>query len=104
MRTHHVVTKVGRTAEHDVPVVADTNAVADDAIVPINRIKPHTDFDGTVESGLSKMFVIGMGKQRGEKIAHDWAVDWSLPSHNPEITDQLLVKLSVGGGVMVLED
>ena len=104
IRSSMEVVEVGRTAERDVPVVADASAVAADAIVPINRIKPHTDFDGTVESGLSKMLVIGMGKQRGAKIAHDWAVDWSLRNMIPEITEQLLTELPVVGGVAILED
>jgi hypothetical protein len=104
IRSSMEVVEVGRTADRDVPVVADANAVAADAIVPINRVKPHTDFDGTVESGLSKMLVIGMGKQRGAKIAHDWAVDWSLRRMIPEITQQLLTELPVAGGVAVLED
>jgi len=104
IRSSMAVTEVGTTPERDVPVVADANAAAADGIVPINRIKPHTDFDGTVESGLSKMLVIGMGKQRGAKIAHTWAVDWSLRNMIPEITDQLLAALPVVGGVAVLED
>lgn len=104
IRSSMTVTEVGRTAERDIPVVADANAVEADAIVPINRIKPHTDFDGSVESGLSKMLVIGMGKQRGAKIAHDWAVDWSLRNMVPEITAQLLDELPVVGGVAILED
>ncbi|WP_225336358.1 DUF362 domain-containing protein [Halomicrobium urmianum] len=104
IRSSMDVVEVGRTPERDVPVVADANAAAADAIVPINRVKPHTDFDGTVESGLSKMLVIGMGKQRGAKIAHDWAVDWSLRNMIPEITGQLLDELPVVGGVAILED
>ena len=35
-----------------------------DVIIPINRVKPHTDFSGPVESGLLKMIAIGLGKQR----------------------------------------
>jgi hypothetical protein len=98
------VVEVGRTPDRDVPVYADAHAVAADAIVPVNRIKPHTDFDGEVESGLSKMLVIGMGKQRGAKMAHDWAVDWSLRNMLPEITERLLAELPVAGGVAVVED
>lgn len=98
------VVEVGRTPERDVPVYADAEATAADAIVPINRIKPHTDFRGDVESGLSKMLVIGMGKQRGAKIAHQWAVDWSFRNMIPEITGQLLEELPVVGGVAVVED
>ncbi len=104
IRSSMEVVEVGRTKERDVPVVADANAAAADAIVPINRIKPHTDFDGEVESGLSKMLVIGVGKQRGAKIAHDWALDWSLRDMLPEITAQLLEELPVAGGVAILED
>ncbi|MFC6906020.1 DUF362 domain-containing protein [Halalkalicoccus tibetensis] len=98
------VVEVGRTPERDVPVYADANAVEAEAIVPVNRIKPHTDFGGDVESGLSKMLVIGMGKQRGAKTAHDWAVDWSLRNMLPEITEILLERLPVAGGVAILED
>ncbi|MFC7019096.1 MULTISPECIES: DUF362 domain-containing protein [Haloarcula] len=104
IRSSMDVVEVGRTAERDVPVVADATAVAADAILPVNRVKPHTDFDGAVESGLSKMLVIGMGKQRGAKIAHEWAVDWSFRNMIPEITEQLLEALPVVGGVAVVED
>jgi hypothetical protein len=98
------VVEVGRTPERDVPVFVDAHAVGADAIVPVNRIKPHTDFDGPVESGLSKMLVIGMGKQRGAKVAHEWATDWSFRRMIPEITEQLLEALPVLGGVAILED
>ncbi len=101
--TMDVVT-VGETPEREVPVYADAHAVEADAIVPVNRIKPHTDFSGEVESGLSKMLVIGMGKQRGAKMAHDWAVDWSLRNMLPEITGRLLESLPVAGGLAIVED
>ena len=104
IRSSMETVEVGRTEDRDVPVVADADAVDADAIVPINRVKPHTDFDGTVESGLSKMLVIGMGKQRGAKIAHEWAVDWSFRNMIPEITDQLLDALPVVGGIALVED
>ncbi|MFP8954762.1 DUF362 domain-containing protein [Natrialbaceae archaeon A-arb3/5] len=98
------VETIGETPERGVPVYADANAVEADAIVPVNRIKPHTDFSGEVESGLSKMLVIGMGKQRGAKMAHDWAVEWSLRNMLPEITERLLESLPVAGGVAIVED
>src|SRR3712207_3798876 len=41
-----------------------------DAIVPVNRVKPHTDFHGTIESGLCKMLAIGLGKQQGADSLH----------------------------------
>ncbi|MFB6106111.1 MAG: DUF362 domain-containing protein [Halobacteriaceae archaeon] len=98
------VEEVGRTPDRDVPVYSDANAAAADGILPVNRIKAHTDFDGDVESGLSKMLVIGMGKQRGAKMAHEWAVDWSFRNMIPEIASQILDSLPVVGGVAVVED
>lgn len=96
--------EVGQTSERNIPAVADANAAEADAIIPINRIKAHTDFQGKVESGLSKMLVIGMGKQRGAKIAHEWSVDWSLRDMLPEISSLLREKLPVVGGIALVED
>src|SRR5205809_4637673 len=31
----------------------------------VNRVKPHTDFKGSIESGLFKMMTIGLGKYQG---------------------------------------
>lgn len=104
IRSSMAVTQVSTTQEREVPVYADAGAVAADGIVVINRIKPHTDYNGDVESGLSKMLVIGMGKQRGAKIAHEWAIDWSFRNMIPEITSQLLEELPVIGGIGVVED
>jgi hypothetical protein len=104
IRSSMAVVEVGETPDRGVPVVADANAAGADGIVLINRVKPHTDFDGTIESGLSKMLVIGAGNQRGAKIAHEWAVDWSFRNMIPEITDQLLETLPVAGGVALVED
>jgi hypothetical protein len=95
---------VGETADRGVEVHADANAVAADAIVPVNRVKPHTDFSGDVESGLSKMLVIGMGKQRGARTAHTWATDWSFRNMLPEIASLLVETLPVAGGVAIVED
>ena len=104
IRSSMAVERVGKTADREVPVYAASDAVAADAIIPVNCIKPHTDFDGAVESGLSKMLVIGMGKQRGAKLAHEWAVDWSFRNVIPEITALLLAELPVVGGVAIVEN
>lgn len=98
------VVEIGRTPGRDVPVYTDAHAAAADGILPVNRIKPHTDYDGKIESGLAKMLVIGFGKQRGAKTAHDWAVDWSLREMVPDITQRLVDALPVIGGVAILED
>jgi hypothetical protein len=48
----------------------DRNAWEADGVVVINRIKPHTDFSGKVESGLLKMVAVGMGKKEGATQTH----------------------------------
>jgi len=48
----------------------DRNAWESDGVVVINRIKPHTDFSGKIESGLVKMLTIGMGKLEGATEGH----------------------------------
>lgn len=41
-----------------------------DAVIPVNRIKPHTGFRGPIESGLCKMLAIGLGKHAGAGRLH----------------------------------
>lgn len=54
-----------------IPVFIDRHAFEEaDLIIPINRVKPHTDFSGPVESGLLKMIAIGLGKQLGADTFH----------------------------------
>ena len=57
-------TQVGETPQ-GIPVFLDNYALEADHVVVVNRIKPHTDFDGDIESGLCKMMAIGLGKHTG---------------------------------------
>jgi hypothetical protein len=52
------------------PIWLDRYAAEADWIGVINRIKPHTGFDGEIGSGLFKMMTIGMGKHVGAVQAH----------------------------------
>ncbi|MDA8227292.1 MAG: lactate racemase domain-containing protein [Desulfitobacterium hafniense] len=67
------VTEVTKT-EDGLSVFVDQNALGADHIVAFNRIKPHTDFRGEVESGLLKIMTIGLGKHRGATYYHQAAV------------------------------
>jgi hypothetical protein len=49
---------------------ADRLAWESDGIVVLNRIKPHSDLFGNIESGLTKMIAIGLGKREGATEAH----------------------------------
>jgi hypothetical protein len=60
---------IGTTPE-GFKVFMDRNAWESEGVVPVNRIKPHTDFSGRIESGLLKMLTIGMGKLEGATEGH----------------------------------
>ena len=64
------VVKIGTTSD-GVPVQVDKNASQADHIVVVNRVKPHTDFKGEIESGLMKMMAIGLGKQKSADHYHN---------------------------------
>ncbi len=61
--------EVART-ESGMPLFLDEHAAGADAILPVNRIKPHTCFKGPIESGCTKMAVVGFGKQPGAAQIH----------------------------------
>jgi len=63
------VVELGKTAD-GLPIFMDGYAAEADHVVPMNRIKAHTDFNGSIESGLMKMMVIGLGKQQGANLYH----------------------------------
>lgn len=52
------------------PVHLDKYASQADGIVLLGRVKPHTCFHGTYESGLLKMMAIGVAKQQGAESCH----------------------------------
>lgn len=53
-----------------IPVLLDRYAAEADHVVAINRVKPHTDFAGEIESGLLKMLAVGMGNHEGATLCH----------------------------------
>ena len=58
------------TSDEGIAVFCSVEALDADGIVLVNRIKPHTDFFGTLGSGILKMSVIGLGKQTGAATMH----------------------------------
>jgi hypothetical protein len=53
-----------------VPVFTDRCAWTADLVIPVARIKPHTDFHGRIESGPTKMLAIGLGNRQGAHSIH----------------------------------
>lgn len=55
-------------------VHCDKFAFESDGIVVCNRVKAHTDFKATIESGLCKMMSVGLGKHKGAAAVHGLGV------------------------------
>jgi len=68
------VVSLGKSAE-GYPVVLDRHAAEADHIGVVARVKPHTNYNGAVESGLLKMMMIGLGKHAGALTAHRTLLD-----------------------------
>ncbi|MCL6517570.1 DUF362 domain-containing protein [Alicyclobacillus sp.] len=85
------------------PLYVDAHAAAADGIVVINRIKPHTSFRGRVESGLIKMLVIGLGKQRGAETAHQLGMG-HMADHLLDLSAAFVERLPLWFGVGVIEN
>jgi hypothetical protein len=94
--------KIGETPA-GVSVYMDRNAFEADSVVVVNRIKPHTAFRGSVESGPTKMLAIGLGKQKGAHSVH--AAGWGkIHETIPEAARVAVKSGHVAFGLAVLEN
>jgi hypothetical protein len=93
---------VGRTSDSR-PVYFCRVLLGCDALLVLNRVKPHTSFHGPLESGLVKMLVVGCGKPAGARAFHAFGPE-ELPARLREMGDLLLSKVPVAGGVAVIEN
>ena len=93
---------VGHLAD-GTPVHMDKYAAEAEAIVVINRIKPHTGFRGATESGLTKMLAIGIGKITGAAIYHTHGMD-RFPELLPQIREVNIAQRNVLFGVGIVEN
>jgi hypothetical protein len=87
-----------------VPVWFDRIAAQEaDVVIPIGRVKPHTDFHGPIESGLMKMIAIGLGKQKGADTFHSFGF---AEFHRliPAVAHFTLANTSIPFGLALVED
>jgi hypothetical protein len=96
------VVELGHIA-NGLPVLMDKDAYAADGIVVINRIKAHNAFSGPVESGLSKMITIGLGKQKGADACHTYGFA-QMSANIVAMTQIKLVKANFLFGVGTVEN
>lgn len=96
------VIKIGEI-DNGLPVYVDKFVYAADAVVVINRVKPHTAFRGKIESGLCKMLTIGLGKQKGAESCH--ALGFKYMEENIlKMTNIILNKLPILFAVATVEN
>jgi len=86
-----------------IPVLMDRGAADADHIVVINRVKPHTKFHGSIESGLTKMLTVGLGKGQGAALYHRVAVQHSFTILQ-KAASEILKNRSILFGLAILED
>lgn len=94
---------VGTLAD-GVPVYFDRIAHDEaDVVIPVGRVKPHTDFRGPVESGLAKMIAIGLGKQKGASWFHSQGIG-TFGDLIPRVAALSLEKVNIPFGLALVEN
>jgi hypothetical protein len=86
------------------PVWLDRDAAGADWIGLVNRIKPHTDFKGSIESGLFKMMTIGLGKWKGAVQYHRANVNHGYETVITSVGREMLEKARIGFGLGIVEN
>jgi len=67
-------------------------------------VKAHTNFTGAVESGLAKMAVVGLGKQRGAKSFHSTAIAEGYVETLTAALDVIERETPTIGGIAIVEN
>ena len=103
VRSSLAVVNLG-TTPLGIPVVMDRTAHRAAGIMLCARVKWHTDFSGTLESGLFKMMAIGLGKLAGAKSYHTFAYRMGLEAMIRSVGRHVLASGHILGGLAILED
>jgi len=86
------------------PVWLDRYAAGADWIGVINRVKPHTDFSGELESGLFKMMTIGLGKHTGAIQGHRANIRHRYETVITHVGREMLRKARIAFGLGIVEN
>ncbi|MBI4591131.1 MAG: [Fe-S]-binding protein [Candidatus Rokubacteria bacterium] len=102
LRATMEVVRVGEAL--GLPVWLDRLAAEAEWIGVVNRVKPHTDFKGTIESGLFKMLTIGLGKQTGAAQYHRANVQYGYETVITAVGREMLARARVAFGLGIVEN
>ena len=96
------VVQIGVLAD-GTPVYCDKIAYESDGIVALNKVKPHTDFRGTHESGMVKMLTIGLANHKGASLFHMMGFS-TFAERIPQVYDVFLEKAPLCFGVGIVQN
>ncbi len=99
METHVVC-----QAAEGFPVHFDAQAHAAEHVVVVNRIKPHTRFFGSVESGLMKMMLIGLGKHQGALVYHRVIQNYTFDQIVRSVAREVIARCNIAAGIGIIEN
>jgi hypothetical protein len=85
------------------PVHHDALAAKADGVLLINRVKPHTDFHGPVESGLGKILAIGLGNHQGAAALHAGGIPL-LGASIEAAAHMVIASGKILGGLAIIEN
>ncbi len=88
----------------EVPVYYAKDALSMDHCICINRIKPHTKFKGTIESGITKMLCIGMGKHLGALAYHNYALRHGFFNLLKKLAEKVMETSNFRFGIGIVEN
>jgi hypothetical protein len=91
-------------AKEGFPVHFDKHAYGADHVVVVGRVKPHTNFNGDIESGLMKMMLIGLGKHAGAKIYHRAIADFDFGQIVRSVGREVLATCRIVAGLAIVEN
>jgi hypothetical protein len=97
------VVSLGRT-ELGIEAFAGRDAWESDGIFLVSRVKWHTSFAGAIESGITKMIAIGLGKLNGAQSVHGHARRHGMEASIRSVATRILASGKVLGGLGILED
>jgi hypothetical protein len=75
-----------------------------DGILLMNRVKPHTDFKGPIESGLTKIGAIGLGKLQGAQEYHKHIFGIGLGAAIRSAAAKIMETGKIIGGLAIFEN
>lgn len=103
VRSDMATVSVG-TTQQGFRVFMDRNAWEADAVLVLNRVRPHTDFSGNIESGLIKMMAVGLGKRDGAEESHRWSRKYGFEKVLCSVAGVILESGKVLCGMAVVEN